>query len=343
MENCSRHGREQGLIEEAKHQSSVSVVEITDPTASNETIEVLDQDVVHLESAPLLVRRVTVPFKLGMFIHHSVNNRITSNTRVNEHYLSFTLLGPTAAATLDGLPLDSSTLVVGPPDSLVKFIVEAGYESMSLLIYPEVFASHLRKLKLPDQISAWDKVNIIRLDRENARALYALGSRIIEAGLAHPDIFLDDRIEAVAYNELLESLIAAIGSNQQSDPSRSERRRSSYSNIIKTCEAYTLSKGADHWCVADLCATTRVSERTLQYAFNELLDMSPKTYLTRLRLHRARQELRTTTDPDATVTAIAMNWGFWHFGDFARIYKDCFAQPPSRTLKENVNRRMGSE
>jgi hypothetical protein len=30
-----------------------------------------------------------------------------------------------------------------------------------------------------------------------------------------------------------------------------------------------------------------------------------------------------------------MNWGFWHFGEFSRAYKNCFGEVPSKTLRQN--------
>jgi len=76
-----------------------------------------------------------------------------------------------------------------------------------------------------------------------------------------------------------------------------------------------------------------VSERTLQYAFREVMGMTPVAYLSRLRLHRVRHALRTATQASTTVTTEALRWGFWHFGDFSRAYKDCFGELPSDTLR----------
>ena len=56
-------------------------------------------------------------------------------------------------------------------------------------------------------------------------------------------------------------------------------------------------------------------------------------YLIRLRLHRVRQALITGTQGTTTVSAEALNWGFWHFGEFSRAYKDCFGELPSDTLR----------
>ena len=34
-----------------------------------------------------------------------------------------------------------------------------------------------------------------------------------------------------------------------------------------------------------------------------------------------------------TVSAVAFDWGFWHFGEFSRAYKECFGELPSDTLR----------
>ena len=81
----------------------------------------------------------------------------------------------------------------------------------------------------------------------------------------------------------------------------------------------------------------------MQYAFKGLMGITPLAYLTRLRLHRARQALRAATHGTTTVTAEALRQGFWHFGDFARAYKECFGELPSDTLrrKPDAASRLG--
>ena len=90
--------------------------------------------------------------------------------------------------------------------------------------------------------------------------------------------------------------------------------------------------------MTDLCKVAGVSQRTLQYAFQDILGFSPMAYLTRLRLHRVRQALRTARAPSTRVSAVALDWGFWHFGDFSRAYKECFGERPSDTLKRRTRR-----
>jgi AraC-like DNA-binding protein len=58
------------------------------------------------------------------------------------------------------------------------------------------------------------------------------------------------------------------------------------------------------------------------------------TYLIRLKLHRVRQALLAATQGSTTVSAEALNWGFWHFGEFSRAYRECFGELPSDTLRK---------
>lgn len=60
--------------------------------------------------------------------------------------------------------------------------------------------------------------------------------------------------------------------------------------------------------------------------------MSPMAFLRRVRLHRVHQALRANTRGTTTVSAEALKWGFWHFGDFSKDYKNCFGESPSDTL-----------
>jgi transcriptional regulator GlxA family with amidase domain len=94
-----------------------------------------------------------------------------------------------------------------------------------------------------------------------------------------------------------------------------------------------MAQSSDRLYVTDLCRVAAVSERTLEYAFKEITGLTPVTYLTRLRLHRVRQALLAAAAGSTTVSTEAANWGFWHFGEFSRAYRECFGELPSETLR----------
>lgn len=132
----------------------------------------------------------------------------------------------------------------------------------------------------------------------------------------------------------MDSLLTTIESCNLDETVDTDRKGKSYSQIVRACEDYTLNLEDRRPYLSELCTTANVSERTLQYAFHDIMGMSPLTYLLRLRLHRARDELRNAQSGSTTVTDVAMNWGFWHFGEFSRAYKNCFGEVPSRTLRQ---------
>jgi AraC family transcriptional regulator, ethanolamine operon transcriptional activator len=84
--------------------------------------------------------------------------------------------------------------------------------------------------------------------------------------------------------------------------------------------------------VSELCRAAGVSERALEYAFKEIMGLTPVASLIRHRLHRVRRVLMAATQGSTTVSAAALDWGFWHFGGFSRAYNDCFGELPSDTL-----------
>ena len=84
--------------------------------------------------------------------------------------------------------------------------------------------------------------------------------------------------------------------------------------------------------VVELAGKVGVSQRTLNYAFQDAFDMNPCTYLQLHRLNAAHREL-IRTDPQATsITDIAFKWGFNNAGRFSPLHKKIFDEKPSETL-----------
>ena len=142
--------------------------------------------------------------------------------------------------------------------------------------------------------------------------------------------------------ELFEQLIAALRGSHDVDATRSERKRQAYSSMVKNVEDYALAHVGDHLQVSDLCQVAAASERTLENAFKDVLAITPVAYLIRLRLHRVRQALLAGHQGSTTVSAEALNWGFWHFGEFSRAYRECFDELPSDTLRRHPDASLST-
>ncbi|WP_433295259.1 AraC family transcriptional regulator [Pseudonocardia sp. CA-142604] len=82
-----------------------------------------------------------------------------------------------------------------------------------------------------------------------------------------------------------------------------------------------------------LAARCHVSVRTLQEGFQRHVGMSPTTYLRRIRLRRAHEELRAADPSHTTVATVAHKWGFTHLGRFAAAHEGEFGELPGETLR----------
>jgi AraC-like DNA-binding protein len=313
---------------------AVLVVEITDPTAANAGIELIDQDVVQLQSMPLRARRVIVHLASAAVVFHSANLRVRTRTSVHKGLLAYVTFGPHAKGTVNGLPVRPGLLLAAEPEAEARFVVDAGWESITFLLPPQDIVAQLTVRQRESEFRLPRGVEMLQASAERVRELFDWGKRLVDVAARQPALFNERPVVRMAAQvELLEALLTAIRVAHDVEHTRSDRTRHTHNLIVKIAEDHALSNTADHPHVADLCRVAGVSERALQNAFMEVMGLTPVAYLIRVRLHRVRQALRAATQGSTTVSAEALNWGFWHFSEFSRAYKNCFGELPSDTLK----------
>lgn len=105
-------------------------------------------------------------------------------------------------------------------------------------------------------------------------------------------------------------------------------------DLVRRAREMVLDTLADPPDTATLAAALRVSQRTLEQAFHDILGMGPVSWLRLQRLNRAHRDLRHAT-PDDTIAQVATRWGFWHLGRFSGAYRQLFGCPPSHTLRQS--------
>jgi AraC family transcriptional regulator, ethanolamine operon transcriptional activator len=320
----------------------VTAVEIRDPSVADE-VGVLTRDLLQLETKPLRARQLIVRLGDSMVLFQATNLRVRAHTDLHSGLLAYVVFGPRAKGTLNGLPIRPNLMLAAESGIQVEFVAEAGYESVTVLLSPAMLASHLTGRQRKDNLRAPHGIEVLHTKEVHARALFDWGKRLANTAARHPELF-NDRKETIlaAQTELLEMLLAALDATTVSQLTRRDRTRQTHSRVVRAAEDYALAHARDPLYVTDLCVATGVSERTLEYAFQEVMGMSPVAYLTRLRLHRVRQALRMATHGSTTVSTQALSWGFWHMGDFSRAYKDCFGELPSETLRRKPAEASGN-
>jgi AraC-like DNA-binding protein len=315
-------------------EPAVTVEEITDATAAGAGIELIDMNAMQLQPMPLRARRVIVRLESAAVVFHSTNVRVRTRTRAREGRLAYVTFGPRTNGTANGLPVRPDVLLVAEPGSEVQFVTNEGWESISFLLPPEDLRTHLAARQREVDMHLPRGMETLQAQGENVCALYGWGKRLVDTAARRPDLFSERQDEReAAHVELIENLLATLSEASGFETGRGDRTRQSQSRLVRIAEEYALSKAGDRLFVTDLCRATGVSERTLEYAFSEIMGLTPMTYLIRLRLHRVRQSLLAGTRRTTTVSLEALRWGFWHFGEFSRAYKECFGELPSETLR----------
>jgi len=84
--------------------------------------------------------------------------------------------------------------------------------------------------------------------------------------------------------------------------------------------------------VKELCMNSSASLRSLEMAFAERYNISPKAYIKAARLNQLRWELQHAPKT-RNITEIAQEYGFHHQGQLSQDYKKLFGELPRETRK----------
>jgi transcriptional regulator GlxA family with amidase domain len=85
--------------------------------------------------------------------------------------------------------------------------------------------------------------------------------------------------------------------------------------------------------IIDLLGVCDCSRSALFAAFQNSRGYTPMEFLTEQRLQSARRKL-LKSPPEASISSIALNCGFTHFGRFSQVYRKRFGKRPSDTLRK---------
>jgi AraC family transcriptional regulator, ethanolamine operon transcriptional activator len=315
---------------------AVEVLDIDDTQLAQAGMEVIDMDLAQLQSTPLRARRVIVRLDDCVVAFYATNLRMRTRTRpsLRQGLLSFVTFGPQTTGLVDGREIRPDRLLMVAPTTTVGFVTNPGYESITFLVSPEELDRHLCIRRRQDDFHAPQGLETLHVGAAMAGQLFAFGKSLVELAIEQPALFNEHAEQrAAAHSELMETLLDTLASSRDAAPDRGERTRQRQSEMVHSVEQYALAHTDDMLYVTDLCKIVGASERSLEYAFTAVMGMAPKVYLARLRLHRVREALLRAQPGSTTVAIEALNWGFWHLGEFSGAYRNCFGELPSQTLR----------
>lgn len=136
---------------------------------------------------------------------------------------------------------------------------------------------------------------------------------------------LEDQEFQMELTDLATTLISSTSLNELYDSVTSRTRIvARATEAIRHADPRSLNPSA----VAELAFT---SVRTLEYAFQEVLGMTPKQYIDYYRINMLRERLIAT--PQIPITQLGDEVGLPHLGNLSRNYKQLYGETPSATKK----------
>ena len=176
---------------------------------------------------------------------------------------------------------------------------------------------------------------VLPASAEQAATLRDFLGTVMASLRATPEMLRHAAMRKALEQAIYGSLIASINPDTEHRPTPSGHARRL---VAERAREYMNAHIEEPITVADLCAELRVSRRTLQYSFQDVLNLNPVSFLRALRLNGVRRDLKRSADHSASVADIAARWGFWHLSHFAADYKSMFGELPSETLRNAGHR-----
>ncbi|MFM2119353.1 MAG: hypothetical protein RL722_821, partial [Pseudomonadota bacterium] len=146
-----------------------------------------------------------------------------------------------------------------------------------------------------------------------------------------PRLFEQEALRRALIHSLCDAMMARLGHQSAGGGGDAAGTAATRQRVVREARRYMADHAEEPINVPELCEAIHVSRRTLQYAFHDVLQMSPVTYLRALRLNGVRRDLRQ--GGEEPVADRAARWGFWHLSRFAADYRHMFGELPSDTLK----------
>lgn len=102
---------------------------------------------------------------------------------------------------------------------------------------------------------------------------------------------------------------------------------------LRSAVDFILTNLAETFLLDDIAAAAGVSKRTLHLGFQVNFGLAVMAFVRQHRLELANRQLLAGDVESTTVTSVAMNCGFQHLSRFSGIYRQCFGEYPSETLR----------
>ena len=154
--------------------------------------------------------------------------------------MAFVAFGPQAAGTLNGLPVGPDRVLASTSGIEVEFVVAGGYESVSFFLPPDDILAHLRGRHREDEFRIPNGVELLQPSPAAAQELYGFGRRLADVAARQPEVFDVPQTQTAAQIDLLETLLATLGSAGHVESAAEDLTRQAHSRVVQVAEDFAL-------------------------------------------------------------------------------------------------------
>jgi AraC family ethanolamine operon transcriptional activator len=213
----------------------------------------------------------------------------------------------------------------------------AEFDIVAASIPQQLLHDHAREVEHCEFDHAKPHSTVIAADPALTQSLRTLLLSVLDVAAHAPAQLRQPAPRRSLQQRLLATVVRTLahppGAASDPPPSASARHA-----LVGRAQAYMRAHVDEPLSIEDLCRALQVSRRTLQYSFQDVLQVNPVRYLRALRLNGVRRTLKLA-QPQASVHDIAARWGFWHMSRFADDYRRMFGELPSQTARLSINAR----
>lgn len=239
-----------------------------------------------------------------------------------------------------GRPLEGDDVLIGYGGAELDYLLSAHFRGLSITVPVELVEPAVaHRTASAVSFTKYRSIQVSNADRSAHSELWQFFMRM-EAAL-HSGIPPGNSIPAVRFihADVVDAVATVIGRHASPDNGSIlpvwHHRRPVALRAREFMQAYLSEPITLH----EICAATRASERTVEYAFRDVYGMGAKKFLKMLRLNHVRHQLRTADREAPSIQEMAQNAGFWHMGNFAADYRRLFGETPTQTVASRLVRR----
>jgi AraC family ethanolamine operon transcriptional activator len=224
-----------------------------------------------------------------------------------------------------GTVIDQKRFACSAPGAPMDFVMPDKSHDICMLIKPDVLAPAISQ----QAFNTLNRSKTIGFSATAGQRLVTALIRAMRSATKNPEQLNDSYMVKSLESRILEELSSCIeGSNPSVKTQPLSKRMSHVRKAIGFAE-----RSVGPVTTVELAMAAGISMRSLEYAFLNVLEISPYQYLRFHRLNAAHRELVLADPNHLTVTDIALRWGFNHPGRFSVIHRQFFDEKPSETLR----------